>query len=150
MALRIAFAADHAGLMLKNELVKELQRNAAFEAVDLGPSSSDSVDYPDFAVKVTQAITSKQAAFGVLVCGTGLGMSISANKVHGIRAVLCHTEFEGRMGRMHNDANVLCLGQRVTGSGVAIEIMRAFLAASFEGGRHATRVEKINALEAKR
>lgn len=150
MALRIAFASDHAGLVLKNELVKELQKIAAFEAIDLGPSTPDSVDYPDFAVKVTEALATKQAAFGVLVCGTGLGMSIAANKVHGIRAVLCHTEFEARMGRMHNDANVVCLGQRVTGSGVAIEIMRAFLAASFEGGRHAIRVEKINALEAKR
>lgn len=145
----IAIAADHAGVSLKADLVAELQK-LGHQALDLGPSTTDSVDYPDFAVKVASAVTSGQASLGVLVCGTGLGMSISANKVHGIRAVLCHTEFEARMGRLHNDANVLCLGQRVVGVGVAIEILKAFLAASFEGGRHAGRVEKMRALEAKR
>lgn len=150
MALRIAFASDHAGLQLKNELVAELRKAGRFEAIDLGPATADSVDYPDFAVKVTSAVTAKEADLGVLVCGTGIGMSISANKVHGIRAALCHTEFEGRMARLHNDANVLCLGQRVTGAGLAIEIMNVFLSAAFEGGRHARRVEKMTALEAKR
>ncbi len=150
MAPRIAFAADHAGLTLKNELVAELRRTGSFEAVDLGPSTTESVDYPDFAVKLTAAINAKEAELGVLVCGTGIGMSISANKVHGIRAALCHTEFEGRMARLHNDANVLCLGQRVTGTGVAIEIMNVFLNAKFEGGRHARRVEKMSALEGTR
>ena len=150
MAPRIAFAADHAGLTLKNELVVELKKAGVFEPVDLGPTTADSVDYPDFAQKLTRAVLAKEAELGVLVCGTGIGMSISANKVHGIRAALCHTEFEGRMARMHNDANVLCLGQRVTGSGVAIEIMQAFLATKFEGGRHARRVEKMTALEGTR
>ena len=150
MATRIAFAADHAGLSLKNELVAELKKNGQFEVTDHGPMTADSVDYPDFALKVTAAINEKQADLGVLVCGSGIGMSISANKVHGIRAALCHTEFEGRMCRMHNDANVLCLGQRVVGAGVAIEILRVFLDSKFEGGRHARRVEKLNALEAKR
>lgn len=145
----IAIAADHAGVSLKADLVAELNK-LGHQALDLGPSTTESVDYPDFAVKVASAVTSGQASLGVLVCGTGLGMSISANKVHGIRAVLCHTEFEARMGRMHNDANVLCLGQRVLGVGLAIEILKAFLAASFEGGRHAGRVEKMRALEAKR
>ncbi len=147
MAPRIAFAADHAGLTLKNELVGELKKRGLFEPLDLGPHTADSVDYPDYAVRVTSAIASKEAILGVLICGTGIGMNISANKVHGIRAALCHTEFEARMCRMHNDANVLCLGQRVIGAGVAIELMNAFLSTAFEGGRHARRVEKMNALE---
>lgn len=147
MAPRIAFAADHAGLMLKNELIAELRRQGQFEAIDFGPATAESVDYPDFAVKVTDTIVAGEAVLGVLVCGTGIGMSISANKVHGIRAALCHTEFEAQMARLHNDANVLCLGQRVTGGGLAISILNTFLASKFEGGRHQQRVKKVIALE---
>lgn len=132
---------------MKNELVATLQKRGLYEAVDLGPHTIDSVDYPDYATRVTSAIISKDATLGVLVCGTGIGMSMSANKVKGIRAALCHTEFEARMCRMHNDANVLCLGQRVIGGGVAIELVNAFLSTAFEGGRHSRRVEKMNALE---
>lgn len=149
MALIVAVASDHAGFALKGELVKALPELGC-EAVDLGTHDTASVDYPDYARLVAEAVVSKRAALGVLVCGTGIGMSISANKVHGIRAALCHTEFEARMSRMHNDANVLCLGQRVTGVGVAVGILEAFLKASFEGGRHAARVEKIRQLEAQR
>lgn len=149
MALTVALAADHAGVSLKAELVAELKK-LGHTALDLGPATTESVDYPDYAVKATKAVTSGEASLGVLVCGTGIGMSITANKVHGIRAALCHTEFEARMSRMHNDANVLCLGQRVTGVGVALEILKAFLSASFEGGRHAGRVEKIRQVEAQR
>lgn len=145
----IAVAADHAAVALKAELVAELGR-LGHEALDLGPFDTTSVDYPDYATKVTGAVTSGQAALGVLLCGTGLGMAITANKVHGIRAALCRTEFEARLSRQHNDANVLCLGARVTGGGLAIEILKAFLSASFEGGRHAARVEKIRQVEAKR
>lgn len=145
----IAIASDHAGLTLKTELVAELGK-LGHQALDLGPADMGSVDYPDYAVKVTEAVTKGQASLGVLVCGTGMGMAITANKVHGIRAALCRSEFEARMARQHNDANVLCLGQRVTGGGLAIEILKAFLGSSFEGGRHATRVDKIKALEAKR
>lgn len=145
----IAVASDHAGFTLKNELLAELAK-LNYEALDFGPSTTTSVDYPDFAVKVTEAVTKGTAALGLLICGTGTGMSISANKVHGIRAALCRTEFEARMARAHNDANVLCLGQRVTGTGLAIEILKAFIGASFEGGRHATRVEKVKQIEAKR
>lgn len=145
----IAIASDHAGFALKSELVAELGR-LGHTALDFGPADTGSVDYPDFAAKVTSAVTEGKAPLGVLICGTGIGMSISANKVHGIRAALCHTEFEARATRQHNDANVLCLGQRVTGVGVALEILKVFLAGSFEGGRHAGRVEKIRALEAKR
>lgn len=145
----IAIASDHAGVALKAELVAELGKLGQL-SLDLGPADTTSVDYPDFATKVTEAVVSKKASLGVLICGTGIGMSITANKVHGIRAALCHTEFEARVTRQHNDANVLCLGARVTGGGLAIEILRAFLNASFEGGRHAARVEKINQVEAKR
>ncbi len=145
----VALASDHAGVDLKGELGEELKKQG-HEVLDFGPATTASVDYPDFAVKVGQAVTERRASLGVLVCGTGIGMSIAANKVHGIRAALCHTEFEARMARMHNDANVLCLGQRVTGVGLAIEILKAFLTAGFEGGRHAGRVEKIRQVEAKR
>lgn len=149
MALTVALASDHAGVALKAELVAELKR-LGHTALDLGPATTDSVDYPDYAEKVTGVVTGREAELGVLICGTGTGMSITANKVHGIRAALCRSEFEARMARGHNDANVLCLGQRVTGGGLAIEILKAFLATSFEGGRHAARVEKIRQVEAKR
>jgi ribose 5-phosphate isomerase B len=144
----VALASDHAGVDLKSDLGEELRR-LGHEVLDFGPATTASVDYPDFAVKVAGAVTSSRAALGVLVCGTGIGMSITANKVPGIRAAVCRSEFEARMARMHNDANVLCLGQRVTGVGLAVGVLRAFLEASFEGGRHATRVEKIRQLEGK-
>lgn len=145
----IAIAADHAGVALKAELVQELKKQG-HDVTDLGPATTESVDYPDFATKVTDAVNAKRAELGVLICGTGMGMAITANKVYGIRAALCRTEFEARMSRAHNDANVLCLGQRVTGAGLALEIAKAFLATPFEGGRHANRVEKIRQVEAKR
>ncbi|MCA3013508.1 MAG: ribose 5-phosphate isomerase B [Myxococcaceae bacterium] len=142
----IAIAADHAGVSLKAELVAELKK-LGHEVVDLGPATTESVDYPDFAAKVTAQVTSGAASLGVLVCGTGIGMSIAANKVPGIRAAVCRTEFEARATRQHNDANVLCLGQRVTGGGLAVEIARAFVSTGFEGGRHQARVAKVTALE---
>ncbi|MDP1821821.1 MAG: ribose 5-phosphate isomerase B [Archangium sp.] len=145
----IAIASDHAGVALKAELVDELKK-LGHSPLDLGPSDTASVDYPDFAAKACAEVTAGRAALGVLICGTGIGMSITANKVHGIRAALCHTEFEARVTRLHNDANVLCLGSRVIGGALATEIMKVFLAGSFEGGRHAKRVEKITQLEAKR
>lgn len=146
--MKLAFASDHAGLALRRELVSHA-RAAGHDVEDLGPEAPTSVDYPDYAERVTQAVTAGRATLGVLVCGTGTGMAISANKVRGIRAALCRTEFEARMARGHNDANVLCLGERVTGPGLAREILTAFLGTSFEGGRHAARVEKIRALEDK-
>ena len=114
---------------------------------DLGPLTSDSVDYPDYAAKVGGAVVAGRARFGVLVCGTGIGMSIAANKVKGVRAALCTTEFEARMARAHNDANVLCLGERVVGGGLGASIVRAFLEQAFEGGRHQRRVQKITEME---
>ena len=114
---------------------------------DLGPSDLTSVDYPDFAKKVADAVAGGKAELGVLVCGSGIGMAISANKVHKVRAAVCHNEFEARVARAHNDCNVLCLGQRVTGGGVARSILEEFLKGTFEGGRHAQRVAKIADLE---
>ena len=145
----IAIAADHAGVGLKAELVAELKK-LGHTPTDFGPMDTSSVDYPDYATKVTSAVNDGSASLGVLICGTGIGMSISANKVHGIRAALCHTEFDARATRQHNNANVLCLGARVTGPGLAIEIMKVFLAGSFEGGRHQARIDKVTAIEAKR
>ncbi len=146
MADRVVTASDHAGLNLRAEAVR-VARAKGFEVEDLGPATADSVDYPDFAAKVAQAVASGQARFGILVCGTGIGMSMAANKVPGVRAAICRTEWEARMTRAHNDANVLCLGERVTGGGLGAAIVEAFLATTFEGGRHQKRVEKLNALD---
>ncbi len=144
--MRVAIASDHAGLAMKTDLVAALEGlQVAFD--DLGTHDGASVDYPDYAKRVADAVIGGKADLGVLVCGSGIGMSITANKIHGIRAALCHTEFDARMSRAHNDANVLCLGQRATGAGVARGILEAFLASKFEGGRHANRLSKIAALE---
>jgi ribose 5-phosphate isomerase B len=142
----IAFGSDHAGLALRAEAVR-VATAAGFQVEDLGPFSSDSVDYPDFASRVGQAVTSGGARLGILVCGTGIGMSIAANKVKGVRAAHCTTEFEARMARAHNDANILCMGERVVGLGLGGAIVSAFLAQAFEGGRHQRRVDKISALD---
>jgi ribose 5-phosphate isomerase B len=146
MADRVIAGSDHAGLALRAEAVR-VAKGAGFEVEDLGPFSGDSVDYPDYARQVADAVATGRARFGILVCGTGIGMSIAANKVKGVRAAVCTSEFEARMARAHNDANVLCIGQRVVGGGLGEAIVAAFLAAPFEGGRHARRVEKIGALE---
>jgi ribose 5-phosphate isomerase B len=144
--VKVALASDHAGLRLKQVLGELLQR-LGHEAHDLGPREAASVDYPDYALRVARAVASDEADLGVLVCGSGIGMSMAANRIPGVRAALCRTGYEARMARRHNDANVLCLGERVTGEGLAAEILEAFLASCFEGGRHARRVEKIEALE---
>ncbi len=144
--MKIAVGSDHAGMMLSVDLAKSLTE-AGHQVEDLGTYSEASVDYPDFAKKVADSVASGKTELGILVCGTGIGMSITANKVHGVRAAVCRTEFEAKMARAHNDANILCLGQRVTGPGLAKEIVRAFISGSFEGGRHANRVAKITALE---
>lgn len=146
MADKVIVGSDHAGLALRAEAVR-VAKEDGFEVEDLGPSSAESVDYPDFARKVAEAVAAGRARLGILVCGTGIGMSIAANKVKGIRAALCTTEFEARMARAHNDANVLCLGERVIGVGLGGSVVKAFLAASFEGGRHERRVRKVRELE---
>ncbi|MFZ5468984.1 MAG: ribose 5-phosphate isomerase B [Myxococcota bacterium] len=144
--MRIVLASDHAGLELKKELLEAL-RTRPVEVEDLGAFTNDSVDYPDFASSVAKKVGAGLADVGVLVCGTGIGMSIVANKHRGVRAALAHSEFEARMARAHNDANVLCLGQRVVGPGLGRAILEAFLDQQFEGGRHERRVQKIRDVE---
>ncbi len=146
MSDKMIVGSDHAGLALRGEAVKAA-RAAGFEVEDLGPFSGESVDYPDYARSVAQAVAAGRATLGILVCGTGIGMSIAANKVKGIRAAHCTSEFEARMARAHNDANVLCLGERVVGLGLGAAIVKAFLDTPFEGGRHARRVEKMRDME---
>lgn len=141
-ALRIAVASDHAGLILKTAIVAALEERG-HEVLDLGTDGTASVDYPDFAHAVAEKVVAGEAPLGVLVCGSGIGMSLSANRHAGVRAVVCSDTFSARMARMHNDANVLCVGERVVGGGLALDILDAFLGASFEGGRHARRVGKI-------
>ena len=146
MADKVIFGSDHAGLGLRAEAVR-VAREKGFEVDDLGPFTRDSVDYPDYARQVAEAVASGRARFGVLVCGTGIGMSISANKVKGVRAAACTSEYQARMARAHNDANVLCMGERVLGAGLAGGVVAAFLSQLFEGGRHQRRVDKIKAME---
>jgi RpiB/LacA/LacB family sugar-phosphate isomerase len=144
--VRIALGADHAGVAAKEEL-KALVRALGHEALDEGTTGEASCDYPDFAGKVARAVASGQADRGVLVCGTGIGMSIAANKVPGIRAALVTDEKTAEMSRKHNDANVFCAGARVTPLPTIAESLKVWLETPFEGGRHAGRVEKIRKLE---
>jgi ribose 5-phosphate isomerase B len=139
----IVIASDHAGVELKKEVVR-LVRAAGHEASDLGPDDTRSVDYPDYAHRVAAAVAVGEVERGILICGTGIGMSMTANRHAGVRAALCHDAFTAEMSRRHNDANVLCLGARVIGSGVAEQIVRVFLDTPFEGDRHQRRVEKID------
>lgn len=138
----IVIAADHAGVEHKQILV-EMLRNAGHDVDDLGPFDSSSVDYPDFAHRVASAVAAGAARCGILICGTGIGMSMTANSHPGVRAALCHDAFTAEMARRHNDANVLCLGARVTGIGVAEQMVHIFLATEFDGGRHQRRVDLI-------
>lgn len=140
--MKLVAGADHAGYELKDALVK-LLREQGHEVEDLGTNASGSVDYPDYAHGVADRVTSGAAERGLLVCGTGVGMAISANRHKGIRAVNPSDVFTAKMSRNHNDANVLALGARVVGVGLATEILNAWLAAPFEGGRHQNRVAKI-------
>ena len=140
--MRFAAAADHAGFPLKDHLVAWL-RARGHEVIDLGTHSTASVDYPDFGHEVARRVAAGEVERGLVVCGTGIGVSIAANRHAGVRAARCLTEYDARMARAHNDANVLALGQRVTGVGLAEAILEAFLATPFEGGRHARRVDRI-------
>lgn len=146
MAEKVVAASDHAGLHLRAEAVR-IAREKGFDVEDLGPFGADAVDYPDFAKRAAEAVASGRARYGILVCGTGIGMSIAANKVKGVRAATCRSEYEARMARAHNDANILCMGERVTGLGVGGAIVAEFLGQPFEGGRHERRVRKISEME---
>jgi ribose 5-phosphate isomerase B len=144
--MRIAIGSDHAGFTMKQAIVGLLSE-LGHKYEDFGCFNCSSVDYPDIARPVAEAVSQKKFDHGILICSTGIGMSIVANKVPGIRAALCHDTFSARRAREHNDANVLCLGEWVIGQGLMREIVTTYLSADFVGGRHAKRVEKIQALE---
>jgi len=144
--MKFYVATDHAGIDLK-DITVEMLRAKGHEVEDLGPYSKDRVDYPDYAVKVCENVLKDAGAFGILICGSGIGMSMAANRFHGIRAALCHDAYTATVARGHNDANVLCFGERIVGVGVAESILDAWIAGTFEGGRHCGRVDKIEAIE---
>jgi ribose 5-phosphate isomerase B len=145
---KIAIASDHAGLDLKNKIIKFLQETGQ-PVSDLGTHNRDSVDYPDYGIPVAQAVSEGKIERGILICGTGIGMSIVANKFPGVRAALCYDPFTAKVSRLHNDANVLVLGERVLEEKTALEIVRLWLATGFDGGRHERRLAKINEIEKK-
>lgn len=145
--MKIAVGSDHAGFRLKTVVVAHLHAKAGVDVIDKGCHSTDRVDYPDYGAAVALEVTQGAADLGICVCGSGIGISIAANKVAGCRAALVHDATTAHLCREHNDANVLCLGERTTGEAVALEAVDAFLAASFEGGRHQGRLDKISALE---
>lgn len=144
--MKIALGSDHGGFGLKEE-IKNWLKEHEYSTQDCGTFSTESCDYPDIALTVAQAVASGECDKGILVCGTGIGVSIVANKVPGIRAALCHDTFSAKASREHNDANVLTLGERVIGRGLALEIVEVWLNGSFAGGRHQRRLDKINALD---
>jgi ribose 5-phosphate isomerase B len=145
-AMRIAIGNDHRGLELKQSII-QLLADSGHSYEDFGSHTTDSVDYPDFAREVAEAVVRGDFDYGILICDTGIGMSIAANKVKGIRAALCHDAFSAGRARQHNNANVLCLGTSGTPQAVA-ETVKTFLSAEFEGGRHQRRLDKIRAIEA--
>lgn len=146
--MRIAIGADHGGYELKRQIAGFLIAQG-YQVQDFGTHSLESVDYPDFAALVARAVAAGECERGILICGAGVGMSLAANKVRGIRAALCTDCYMARMAREHNDAQILCLGGRVLGMGLALDIVQVFLGSEFVGGRHARRVDKISALERK-
>lgn len=141
--MKIGIGSDHGGFELKEFIKKEFEGEAV-EFVDYGTKSTDSVDYPDFGRAVGEAVVAGEVDRGIVICGTGIGISIATNKVKGTRCALCNDLYSAKMSREHNDANVLAMGARVIGSGVASEIVKIFLEEEFAGGRHSKRVEKIN------
>lgn len=140
--MKFFIATDHAGIAIKPDVIKMLI-DMGNEVVDLGPFCDERVDYPDFAHSLCLEVLKHKDTQGILICGTGIGMSLSANKHKGIRAALCHDAYTAQMARAHNDANVLCFGQRIVGLGVIESMLEAWCQTSFEGGRHALRVEKL-------
>ena len=144
--MKIALGSDHAGFSLK-ETIKEHLSSQGYEIIDCGTDSEESVDYPDFSAKVAKTICDGVCEKGILVCGTGIGISIAANKLPGIRAAVCHDLFTAQVSREHNDANILAMGARVIASSLALEMVDLWLATPFSGGRHQRRIDKISALE---
>ena len=146
--MKIALACDHGGLNLKNEIKKYLKENG-YECDDYGTDSTGSCDYPDFALPASEAVASGKCDRGILICSTGIGVSIVANKVPGVRCAHCHDTYCAEFTRLHNDANVLAMGEKVVGTGYALKIVEKFLTVEFEGGRHQRRVDKITEIEKK-
>ncbi len=146
--MKIAIGSDHGGFKLKGEIIKHLKARQ-IEIVDFGTYNDDSCDYPDFGLKVAEQVAMKNFEFGIVICGTGIGISISANKVAGIRAALCSDTFSAHATREHNNANILALGERVVGVGLALDIVDTFLNAKFQGERHQKRIDKISDIESK-
>jgi len=144
--MKIAVGCDHAGVELKREILALLKKAGA-ETLDFGANDETSVDYPDFGAKVAAAVSKGELARGVLICGTGLGMCIVANKFKGVRAALCHDVYTAEMSRRHNDANILVMGGRVIGKALAAEILDVWLKTPYEGGRHDRRLKKITDIE---
>ena len=140
--MKIAIGNDHAGVEFKNKIMQEL-RSKGYEIMNVGTDTLDSVDYPDIAKKVSEKVLNGEAKFGILICGTGIGISIAANKIKGIRSALCHNEYTAKLSRLHNDANIIALGARVLGEDLGLACVEAFVNTEFEGGRHAKRVGKI-------
>lgn len=140
--MKFFIATDHAGIAIKPDVIEMLQ-GMGHDVIDLGPFNTERVDYPDFAHALSLEVLKNSGTQGILICGSGIGMSLAANKHVGIRAALCHDAYTAQMARAHNDANVLCFGQRVVGLGVIESMLNAWCATSFEGGRHAMRVEKL-------
>lgn len=146
--MKIAVACDHGGLNLKNKIIAHL-KEAGHEVFDFGTKTTDSCDYPEYALPAAEAVASGKCERGILVCSTGIGVSIVANKVPGVRCAHCHDSYCAEFTRLHNDSNVIALGEKVIGEGYALEIIDIFLKTKFEGGRHQRRVDKITAIEKK-
>lgn len=144
--MKIAMACDHGGLHMKNTIKEHIEKKG-YEVEDFGTYTQESCDYPDYAYAAAKAVANNECERGILVCGTGIGVSITANKVHGIRCALVHDVFSAKVTRQHNDTNMIAMGQRVIGEGLALEIVDAWLVGEFEGGRHAQRVNKIMDIE---
>lgn len=144
--MKVAIGSDHAGIELKKDIISTLQE-MKIECIDYGTDTPQSVDYPDFGEKVSKEVSAGNVDRGVLICGTGIGMSIVANKISNIRAALCNDLFTARMSRLHNDANVLVIGGRIVGKDLAKEIVKTWFTTAFEGGRHANRLNKIKLIE---
>lgn len=144
--MKIALGSDHAGLELKKEIIKHLE-GKHIECKDFGTYTEESCDYPDYAKEVANQVADKNYDLGILVCGTGIGISIAANKVQGIRAALCSDTFSAHSCREHNNANILALGARVVGAGLALDIVDTFISSEFQAGRHQKRIDKISDIE---
>ena len=138
---KIYIASDHAGFKLKNNILSKFSKNK--KIIDLGPNSSISVDYPDYAKKLSKRIASDKSSFGILICGSGMGMAITANKIKNVRAALCYSNKNTKLSRLHNNANIITLGERLISKNKAINLIKIFLGTKFEGGRHLRRIKKM-------